>query len=192
MARRPVSPRARTVIELVMAISRVFFRLRAAGREIGAVSPAGQGTWGFLRSLRLEGPLTVPQLARARPVARQYIQKMADELAAGGLIEFIDNPAHRRSRLMRLTKKGEALHDAIERRVAAAGERMAEGLDDRALEGALAVMRQLARRLAAAPEEEGPPARTAPAPKGAARSTSRAGRPRSGRRGASPRKRNRR
>ena len=192
MARRAVSPRARTMIDLVIAVSRVFFRLRAAGREIGAVSPAGQGTWGFLRSLRLDGPLTVPQLARSRPVARQYIQKMADELAAEGLIEFFDNPAHRRSRLMRLTKKGEALHDAIELRVAAAGERMAEGFDDRDIATALAVMRELAQRLAAAPEEAGSPARKARAPKAAARSTSRAGRPRSGQRGANPRKRNRR
>ena len=34
------------------------------------------------------------------------MQRLADELAAEGLVEFIDNPRHRRSKLVRLTRKG--------------------------------------------------------------------------------------
>ena len=43
------------------------FKLRALGRRAGFVSARG-GVWGLLRSLKLEGPQTVPELARARPV----------------------------------------------------------------------------------------------------------------------------
>jgi len=136
---------------LILEITRVFFLLRAAGREIGAVGQGGAGTWGFLRSLKIDGPQTVPNLARSRPVTRQYIQTMADELAAEGLIEFIDNPKHRRSRLMRLTKKGEKLYDSIDARVAAVAEAMGRDFDPREIETALDVLRRLDERLVAAP-----------------------------------------
>ena len=59
-----------------------------------------------MRSLALVGPLTVPEIAKMRPTSRQRMQRLADELAAEGLVEFIDNPRHRRSKLVRLTRKG--------------------------------------------------------------------------------------
>ncbi|MGO8917821.1 MAG: MarR family transcriptional regulator [Stellaceae bacterium] len=59
-----------------------------------------------MRSLTLVGPLTVPEIAKMRPTSRQRMQRLADELAAEGLVEFIDNPRHRRSKLVRLTRKG--------------------------------------------------------------------------------------
>src|SRR5215211_1187761 len=60
----------------------------------------------FMRSVALLGPLTVPQIAQMRPTSRQRMQRLADELADEGLVEFIDNPKHRRSKLVQLTPKG--------------------------------------------------------------------------------------
>jgi len=40
-------------------------------------------------------------------VSRQYIQKLANELIDQGFVEMVENPRHRRSRLMRLTARGE-------------------------------------------------------------------------------------
>src|SRR5262249_55258435 len=68
----------------------------------------GGGSFGFMRSLALLGPLTVPQIAHMRPTSRQRMQRLADELAAEGLVKFIDNPKHRRSKLVQLTPKGDA------------------------------------------------------------------------------------
>ena len=34
------------------------------------------------------------------------MQRLADELAAEGLVEFVDNPKHRRSKLVQLTREG--------------------------------------------------------------------------------------
>jgi len=38
-----------------------------------------------------------------RPTSRQRMQRLANELAADGLVEFIDNARRRRSKLVRLT-----------------------------------------------------------------------------------------
>src|SRR5262249_37178137 len=61
-----------------------------------------------MRSLALIGPLTVPQIVQMRPTSRQRMHRLADERAAEGLVELIDNPRHRRSKLVRLTRKGAA------------------------------------------------------------------------------------
>jgi DNA-binding MarR family transcriptional regulator len=131
------------LVELLVEVTRAFFRLRAAGREIGAVDSGGAGRWGFLRSLAVEGPQTVPQLARARPVARQYVQTMANALSAEGLIEFVDNPAHRRSRLMRLTKKGERRYAEIDGKVRAAAREFGRGLKAEDVDSARRVLSRL-------------------------------------------------
>jgi DNA-binding MarR family transcriptional regulator len=94
--------------ELLLEVAQCFFRLRALGQKSGLITSWGAGAFGFLRSLALLGPLTVPQIARMRPTSRQRMQRLADELAAEGLVEFIENPNHRRSKLVRLTASGEA------------------------------------------------------------------------------------
>ncbi len=132
---------------LAMEITATFFRLRAAGKRVGAVTPSGGGILGMLRSLSLEGPQTVPQIARSRPVARQHIQRLANEAEAEGLIEFVDNPAHRRSKLMRITPKGETTYGELMGRMAALSEELASGMDAGAIAEATEVLRQLREKL---------------------------------------------
>ncbi len=84
----------------------LYFRLQAEGEKIGAVNSQRGGIWGLLNSVITQGPQTVPQIARARPVSRQHIQKLANEMLAEGLIRFVPNPAHKRSQLIEATPKG--------------------------------------------------------------------------------------
>jgi DNA-binding MarR family transcriptional regulator len=105
------------VAELMLEVAQFFFRLRALGQRTGLITSWGAGTFGFMRSLALIGPLTVPQIAQMRPTSRQRMQRLADELAADGLVEFIDNPRHRRSKLVRLTRKGHTRYRELNARL---------------------------------------------------------------------------
>ena len=107
-ARPIIDSKAEAVAELMLEVAQCFFRIRALGQTTGLITTWGGGAFGFIRSLALLGPLTVPQIAQMRPTSRQRMQRLADELAADGLVEFIDNPKHRRSKLVRLTPKGDA------------------------------------------------------------------------------------
>jgi DNA-binding MarR family transcriptional regulator len=138
------------LFDIVVEVSRTFFRLRAAGSQIGAVSPWGGGLWGFLRSLQVRGPQTVPQIARARPVSRQRIQRLADETAESGLVEFTDNPAHRRSKLVRLTPEGATLVRQLTEKIADISEDLAHGMDEQELRTTAKVLRRLREKLEAA------------------------------------------
>src|SRR5258707_7693404 len=107
-ARPIVDGNGEAIAELMLEVAQFFFRIRAVGQKTGLITGWGAGAFGFMRSLALLGPLTVPHIAQMRPTSRQRMQRLADELAAEGLVEFIANPKHRRSQLVQLTRKGDA------------------------------------------------------------------------------------
>ena len=111
-----IDSKAEAVAELMLEVAQCFFRIRAVGQKSGLITDWGGGAFGFMRSLALLGPLTVPQIAQMRPTSRQRMQRLADELETGGLVEFVDNPQHRRSKLVRLTSKGHARYRELDAR----------------------------------------------------------------------------
>ena len=125
----------------------LYFRLRDAGKQSGLVTLGG-GIWGFLHSLAVDGAQTVPQLARARPVSRQHIQQIANEAEADGLIAFIDNPAHKKSKLVSLTDAGRTLHQQMTAELAQVADKLAEGMSTQDLEVTGRTLNQLRSRLA--------------------------------------------
>src|SRR5215213_1657065 len=112
-AARIADGKPKAVADLMLEVAQCFFRIRAVGQKTGLITSWGGGAFGFLRSLALLGPLTVPQIAQMRPTSRQRMQRLADELASEGLVEFSDNPKHRRSKLVRLTPKGLSRYGAL-------------------------------------------------------------------------------
>jgi DNA-binding MarR family transcriptional regulator len=116
MSREPSgSPAFEEVIDETTAL---FHLLHAVAAQLHGGGEFTAGRRGVLRGLDRFGPQTVPQMARARPVSRQYIQSLVNDLEAEGLVETIENPAHRRSRLVRLTPRGAGTLAAMYRREA--------------------------------------------------------------------------
>ena len=54
----------------------------------------------------LSEPLPVSAIAREMGMARQSVQRIADILVDSGLAEYMDNPAHRRAKLLAPTDEG--------------------------------------------------------------------------------------
>jgi DNA-binding MarR family transcriptional regulator len=131
------------IADLILEVAQFFFRLRAIGQKAGLITSWGGGAFGFMRSLALMGPLTVPQIARMRPTSRQRMQRLANELAAEGLVEFIDNPKHGRSKLVRLTRKGEAGYRDSSARFLAIASAMGAELREAEIRATTEVVRRL-------------------------------------------------
>jgi DNA-binding MarR family transcriptional regulator len=142
-ARRVATSKGEVIADLMLEVAQCFFRLRAFGQKTGFITNWGAGAFGFLRSLALIGPLTVPQIAQMRPTSRQRMQRLADELAAEGLVEFIDNPRHRRSKLMRLTRKGNARYRAVNARLLEIASTMGADLSEQDIHKATEIVRRL-------------------------------------------------
>ena len=138
-----VDSRTEAVAELMLEVAQCFFRIRSVGQKTGLITSWGGGKFGFMRSLALLGPLTVPQIAQMRPTSRQRMQRLADELADQGLVDFIDNPKHRRSRLVRLTRKGEARYQKLSARFLAIASTMGADLSEADLRRTIAIVRRI-------------------------------------------------
>jgi DNA-binding MarR family transcriptional regulator len=138
-----VDSKTEAVSELVLEVAQYFFRIRALGQKTGLITSWGAGTFGFMRSLAMLGPLTVPQIAQMRPTSRQRMQRLADELAAERLVEFIDNPKHRRSKLVRLTRKGDARYRELNARFLAIASTMGVALSEADIRKTTEIVRRL-------------------------------------------------
>jgi DNA-binding MarR family transcriptional regulator len=139
----PAAGRAEAIAGLMLEVAQCFFRIRAVGQKTGLITSWGGGAFGFMRSLALLGTLTVPQIAQMRPTSRQRMQRLADELAAEGLVEFVANPKHRRSQLVQLTRKGEQHYREMNAQFLAIAARVGVALSEADIRKTAEILRQL-------------------------------------------------
>lgn len=95
---------------------------------------------GVLELLLRGGPMTVPDMARARGVSRQHIQQQVDALLESELVARSANPAHRRSPRITLSDRGRALIQNMRAREQNAISRLQVGVSDHAVEEATQVL----------------------------------------------------
>ena len=98
--------------EFLELLPNAFHRIGACGDILHAPIGLGSGMRGLLLSLDRVGPSSVSRLAAMRPVSRQFVQRLVDEMVVGGWVEARPNPHHKRSPLITITVKG---RDAIAR-----------------------------------------------------------------------------
>jgi DNA-binding MarR family transcriptional regulator len=110
MSRR--TPGADALTDLILELFRVNGNLLAEGDRIAGEFGQSSARWQVLGALEDE-VRTVPGIARAMGLTRQSVQRTVDVLQGEGIVEYIHNPAHRRSRLVGLTDRGRAVYDQI-------------------------------------------------------------------------------
>src|ERR1700730_13152793 len=95
----------------------------------GITRPIGQSSARWQVLGRAYQPQTVAAMGRDIGHARQSVQRIADVLAAEGLVAYKDNPVDRRARLVELTPEGFEVLDAIYRRQVEWSLQVMAGLD---------------------------------------------------------------
>jgi DNA-binding MarR family transcriptional regulator len=139
------TPAGETFTQLVVQVFLLNGLLSDAGEDLAA--PAGQTSarWRVLAAID-EAPLTVAQIGRRWGLARQSVQRVADELAGERLCAYVDNPGHRRAKLLRLTARGRNALRAIQTAQRAWADELGAAIGEADLESASAA---IARVLAA-------------------------------------------
>src|SRR5512132_3384291 len=115
----------------------------STGRVTGIAPAVTAGASLVFAVAAVLGPLTVPQIAQMRPTSRQRMQRLADELAAEGLVKFIDNPKHRRSKLVQLTPKGDVRYRELNVRFLVIASTMGAGLSEADIRKTTEIVRRL-------------------------------------------------
>ena len=92
---------------LLNEVRLLYHRIVQVGEQLHEDEPATLGMRGVLEYLLRNGSTTVPDIARSRSVTRQHIQILANDLLEQGLVVFEDNPLHKRSSIVTITKDGQ-------------------------------------------------------------------------------------
>jgi len=131
---------------LILETFRFNGQLLAAGDGLTADLGLTSARWQVMGAI-VAGPLPVAQVARNMGLTRQAVQRLANVLAEEGLVEFAENPNHRRAKLVRLTPRGEEVLREVSRRQVAWSNQLAKGLDTGAIADAAATVKALRERL---------------------------------------------
>lgn len=131
---------------------RATFRVAALLESFGDADAAKAGLtdarWRLLAVLAMRGAMPVAHLARETDQARQGVLRLVNELAADGFVELVDNPHHKRAKLVALTGKGmAAAAEGLEARRMFVRQLLGEaGAEE--IDAATALLSRLADRLA--------------------------------------------
>jgi len=126
----------------------LFHRMKLAAEQLHAAEEITAGMRGVLFDLDRSGPQTVPQMARARPVSRQHIQMLVNPLVERGFVKLLDNPAHKRSRLVGLTPAGRRLVGRMQKRESILFGGLASTMTEKRYRSAAATLRSVREALA--------------------------------------------
>lgn len=92
-------------------------------------------------------PPTAPRIARSIGHSTQAIQRIVDALVERGLVEYQDNPHHKKSRHLVATAMGKRIYAEANRESASWTSRIAAGLGEAELVQCLDLLRKVRDRL---------------------------------------------
>lgn len=119
-----------------------------AGDAIAATGGQTLARWLSLEMIA-EEPATVAQIARRLGLTRQSVQRVADLLARDGLTEYQENPAHQRSKLVRITSRGRRALSTIQTAQRVWADRVGQHVGEADLSQLRRVVARLTRALTA-------------------------------------------
>ena len=113
----PVTTKGEIFTEIVLEIFKLGGTLVAEGDRITSEYGLTSARWKVLGAISLAGsPLTVPQIARAKGLTRQGVQRLVDIMHKDGLLEFLENPEHKRAKLISLSKLGKKSYEKLDQK----------------------------------------------------------------------------
>ena len=129
MSKTRHTPAGRALTDVVLDLFRLNNRMLAVGDRLVAELSLTSARWQVLGTIVASGRAQpVAWLARDMGGNRQNVQRIVNDLATDGLVEFQPNPHHRRAQLVVLTQRGKEAFDASMRLQTPWINQLAEGL----------------------------------------------------------------
>jgi DNA-binding MarR family transcriptional regulator len=136
--------------DLIIPVIRLEAHFSRAGEAIAATAGQTLARWLTLEMVQ-DQPATVAQIAKRLGLTRQSVQRIADLLEQDRLTEYLDNPAHRTSQLVRLTPRGRQTLHAIQGAQRAWSNRVGATIGEASLRHAAGVVERLTQALMESP-----------------------------------------
>jgi DNA-binding MarR family transcriptional regulator len=142
------TPEGEALTDLILTVFRVNNLTLTWGDRLVAPLGLTSARWQTLGAIALaDRSQPVAWLARDLGANRQNVQRIVNDLAKEGLVEFQPNPHHRRAHLVVLTDKGQRTYDAAIRAYDPRANALAEGLSVQDIKTTHRVMLALRQKL---------------------------------------------
>ena len=101
-------------LDLVLSVFRLNGLLIAQGDDMTEGLGLTHARWKVLGAIALSNNgLTVPGIARVLGQSRQAVQRITDVMVEDGLLEYHENPKHKRSVLVLLSNQGKEIYNTL-------------------------------------------------------------------------------
>jgi len=131
----------------IWLVRRLFRAMATRADEYLADADLSAAERAVMEFLYPQHELSVPEIARRYDVSRQHVQVTVNALIAKGLLRSIENPKHKRSRLIRLSSLGRNSFDEIRKNETAIVEKLFGNVSDDALETTHETLQALTQNL---------------------------------------------
>jgi DNA-binding MarR family transcriptional regulator len=136
------------ITDIVLETFRLNGELLTAGDRLVADLSLTSARWQVMGAIGLaQTPLPVAHIARNMGLSRQAVQRLVNELAVQGVVDFAPNPYHLRAKLVILTPRGKDIFAAAMQRQGPWADALADSLTVFEIDTALRVLRALRERL---------------------------------------------
>lgn len=128
--------------EIVLEVFKLGGLLVSEGDQMGAEFGITSARWKVLGALSLGAQSqTVPQIARNMGLTRQAVQRLVDAMESDGLLQFADNPDHKRAKLISVTEHGQTVYSQLDAKQSVWAMDCSEGISADDLATTLSVLR---------------------------------------------------
>lgn len=142
------TPAGDAMTDLILETFRLNGALLDAGNQLTEPYGLTSARWQVMGAIDIAGQaMTVAQIARRMGLARQGVQRIANDLEMLGMVSFEENVDHKRAKLVALTAKGRKTVDQIDKTQTAWVNELSSGLSDRKIKQALNVLRTIQTKL---------------------------------------------
>ena len=101
-------------LDLVLSVFRLNGLLIAQGDDMTEGLGLTHARWKVIGAIALSNNgLTVPGIARVLGQSRQAVQRITDVMVEDGLLEYHENPKHKRSVLVLLSNQGKEIYNTL-------------------------------------------------------------------------------
>jgi len=128
---------------VIIETRKLFHTLAEASTELNKESGITASMRAVMETLFTNHTMTVPDIARHKNVTRQHIQQIINELLVRELVHALENPAHKRSPLIRLSQNGTEQFKSILHREKQLLASLAKQFDEQELQDAANILESI-------------------------------------------------
>jgi DNA-binding MarR family transcriptional regulator len=142
------TPASNAFTDLIRAILRTNATVQKSGTRLMRGTGITNARWQTLSELfAIDRRVTVSELARYMGLTRQAVQRLADDMARDGLVEFAKNPSDARAMHLLLTEAGKAKYDDALAREWQWTNAIAQDFDAEQLDRAVALLEAITQKM---------------------------------------------